>query len=75
MTKTPEIEKLLSELPDEVLPQVTDFLRTLVRRSAKSRPTPRSRGHASRAVRSFGMIPAKPSLVHRLLAEDLYDLG
>ena len=74
MTRTPEIEKLLSELPDEALPQVTAFLKKLLNRSSKNRQSAKSRDHSSHAARSFGMIPAKPAIVRRLLAEDLYDL-
>jgi hypothetical protein len=75
MTRTPEIEKLLSELPDEALPHVTHFLKALLNRSTKNRPSARGKRRSSHAARSFGMIPADPAIVRRVLAEDLYDLG
>lgn len=75
MTRTPEIEKLLRELPDEALPQVTAFLKTLLNRSAKRRRSTVISGRSSHVARSFGMIPAKAAVVRRLLTEDLYDLG
>ena len=75
MTRNRQIQKLLNDIPDEAMPQVLGFPRTL---AGQPRKTPRKarkiqRGTGS-AERSFGLIPANPATVRRVLSEDLYGL-
>jgi hypothetical protein len=75
MTRNPQLERLLDELPEERLPELLDFLRGLTRQSIATAETPSSATSTTHAQQTFGLIPADPATVRRLLAEDLYDLG
>jgi hypothetical protein len=75
MTRNPQLEQLLDELPEERLPELLDLLRGLTRQSMATAETPSSDTRATHAQHTFGLIPADSATVRRLLAEDLYDLG
>jgi hypothetical protein len=42
MTRNPQLEQLLDELPEERLPELLDFLRGLTRQSMATAETPSS---------------------------------
>lgn len=75
MTPDQQIEELLRQLPKQAKHRVVDFLRVLANNAA-AEPTQRRRSGTRRSVadRSFGMIPADPATVRRVLCEDPYEL-
>jgi hypothetical protein len=75
MTRNPQLDQLLNELPDERLPELLDFLRRLTHQSSWGAENPRTDNGVTHAQHTFGLIPADPATVRQLLAEDLYDLG
>jgi len=74
MTRKQQIEKLLRQVPDEAMPQVIDFLRTLASKPRVSQKVKTRRQRTSAARRSFGLIPADAAMVRQVLAEDFYGL-
>lgn len=75
MTRSPQLEQLLDQLPEERLPELLDFLRRLARQPQAAAENPSSDNSATHAQHTFGLIPTDLATVRRLLAGDLYDLG
>ncbi len=69
-----QIKKLLSQVPDEAMPRVIDFLRSVAgKQKSGSGKTKARRRSASIARSSFGLIPADAHIVRDAMAEDLYE--
>ena len=75
MTRDPQIDELLSQLPRQDRDKVVNFLRGLTHKHS-ARQTKKRRVGTGRSVaeRSFGMIPADAATVRQVVSEDLYDL-
>lgn len=76
MTPRRQINELLRQVPEEAMPQVITFLKSVAEKRGRSSTKQRRKNHKAISVaqRSFGAIPVDASILKQVLAEDLYDL-